>query len=68
MLQIGDYVKRYCPDIIGHDSIGQIMAIHTASYEVNIVDGKNGMEDWYIDYWVHRWCRLLVDRTPDWEV
>ena len=69
MFNIGEWVIRNCPSIIGDGSIGEVLKDNGGTYWVRIIVGKNKMQGWNNDAWAKVWCVPYLDTTkPDWEV
>lgn len=69
----GTIVRRNCEGILGHDSVGKILRLSDARtcFLVEILEGKNGMENYLQDHWAIEWCIEIYDfeeDTPTWEV
>ena len=75
MFEIGDYIRRDCPGVMGHGSVGKVLKASTHCeeefddcYYVKITEGRNGMKKSEKHAWHYTRCTSTTPRTPDWEV
>jgi hypothetical protein len=70
-LAVGTVVRRNCPGIIGHNSIGTITSVSDSStcYWVKIIEGRGQMKGWATDAWSVDWCEPVdFNIKPSWEI
>lgn len=64
---VGSTVRRV-DTIVGCDSIGIVTMAYDTGYDINITDGKDGLETGNHCHWAKEYTRLVYSGKPTWEV